>query len=286
MAQSPAHTFGQIIGDVLESAFKVRFQQLASQHSLFFDSKGTRPARAGKKVTWTDALGNSHDLDYVLERGGSATRVGQPVAFIELAYRRYTKHSKNKVQEIESAVASIASRYHRDGVFLGAILAGEFTGRAIKQLQTQGFVVLHIAYREIILAFSKVNIDACYTENTPMDEFETKIEKWKNLTSEQKKSVGEYILEYAGNDVKYFLENLEKAIQRRVESIFILPLYGSSVVLDNVEKAMDFIADYTETSANEFSRYEIIIRFTTSSEIRGNFVSKAEALEFLNLYGS
>jgi hypothetical protein len=59
-------------------------------------------------VTWQDGYGNKHDLDYVLERGGDEERLGVPAAFIESAWRRYTKHSKNKVQEIEAAVMPVA----------------------------------------------------------------------------------------------------------------------------------------------------------------------------------
>ena len=96
MAQSPAHTWGQIIGKVVELGVANLLQEVASEYGLYVDSHGPRPARAGKKVTWLDRYGNQHDLDYVLERGGSETRVGTPVGFIEVAWRRYTKHSKNK----------------------------------------------------------------------------------------------------------------------------------------------------------------------------------------------
>ena len=46
-------------------------------------------------------MGNVHDLDYVFEQGGTEATIGQPKAFIEIAWRRYTKHSRNKAQEIQ-----------------------------------------------------------------------------------------------------------------------------------------------------------------------------------------
>ena len=46
--------------------------------------------------------------DYVLERGGTDTVRGLPAAFIETAWRRYTKHSRNKAQEIQGAVLALA----------------------------------------------------------------------------------------------------------------------------------------------------------------------------------
>ncbi|PYU96302.1 MAG: hypothetical protein DMG25_02190, partial [Acidobacteria bacterium] len=64
-----------------------------------------------------------HDLDYVLERGGTEDTLGVPIAFIESAWRRYTKHSKNKAQEIEAAVMPIALTFARHQPFCGAVVA-------------------------------------------------------------------------------------------------------------------------------------------------------------------
>ena len=104
MAESHSHKFGQIIGDLLEIAIQPHLEKFARKNKLFLDKKGIRKARPGKKVTWTDNNGNKHDLDFVIERGGAASKIGIPVAFIESAWRRYTKHSRNKAQEIQSAI--------------------------------------------------------------------------------------------------------------------------------------------------------------------------------------
>lgn len=68
MAVSPSHKFGQIIGDVLEAAIEPFLRQFAQEHSLYLDRKGPRAARRGIKVAWVDLYGNSHDLDFVLEK--------------------------------------------------------------------------------------------------------------------------------------------------------------------------------------------------------------------------
>jgi hypothetical protein len=106
------------------------------------------------------SYGNKHDLDYVLERGGTEDRLGVPIAFIESAWRRYTKHSKNKVQEIEAAVMPIALTFSRHQPFCGAVLTGEFTRNAMHQLESIGFGVLHIPYDSILAAFKELGIDA------------------------------------------------------------------------------------------------------------------------------
>ena len=95
---------GHQCGEVLEAAVEPLLRRFAKEHNLYLDKKGPRPARSGKKVSWTDVRGNTHDLDYVLERNGSDAKIGKPVAFIETAWRRYTKHSRNKAQEIQGAL--------------------------------------------------------------------------------------------------------------------------------------------------------------------------------------
>lgn len=67
MAESLAHSFGQIIGSVLEDAILPDLEKFAGTHGLYLDKKGPRKARKGRKVSWTDQFGNTHDLDFVLQ---------------------------------------------------------------------------------------------------------------------------------------------------------------------------------------------------------------------------
>jgi hypothetical protein len=129
VAEAAGHKFGQFIGEYCEALVEPLLQEFAAKHNLFLDKKGTRPARSGKKVRWVDSYGNRHELDYVLERGGAPEKVGTPVAFIESAWRRYTKHSRNKAQEIQGAVLPLAVKHHFSSPMLGCILAGVYTGR-------------------------------------------------------------------------------------------------------------------------------------------------------------
>ena len=73
MASSPSHRFGQIIGDLLEEIMEPQFQVFCNERGLYLDKKGTRgEARDGKKVTWLDKYGNTHDLG----KGVKADNVG------------------------------------------------------------------------------------------------------------------------------------------------------------------------------------------------------------------
>ena len=144
MAQSPAHRLGQIIGDQLEAALYEPLLSIAQEFGLYLDYKHSRPARGGrKKVAWTDSYGNTHDLDYVLEEGGSEKMQGCPRAFIETAWRRYTKHSRNKAQEIQGAISPLATTYQNFRPFLGVVLAGIFTEGSLDQFRSHNFNVAY-----------------------------------------------------------------------------------------------------------------------------------------------
>jgi len=72
MAESLAHRWGQIIGDGFEMLVRNILGEVAQRHGLYLDFKRPRATRGGQgKVTWQDGYGNKHDLDYVLERGGT-----------------------------------------------------------------------------------------------------------------------------------------------------------------------------------------------------------------------
>ena len=173
MANSPSHRLGQIIGDFLEDLvlplledFCHRHSQSGPEKALYLDKKGRRSSRPGQKLTWHDKYGNAHDLDFVIERGGTPDKIGHPVAFIEAAWRRYTKHSRNKAQEIQGAVIPIAEKYAWDSPFMGAFLAGVFTGPAIEQMKSAGFTVSLFPYDTIVEAFSTVGVNVSFDEQT------------------------------------------------------------------------------------------------------------------------
>jgi DNA modification methylase len=174
MATSYSHTFGQIIGGVIEAAIEPSLQDFSTKHGLFLDKKGYRPARKGMKVSWVDLYGNTHDLDYVLERGGTPEIIGEPIAFIETAWRRYTKHSRNKAQEIQGAIQLLALTHKYSCPFPGVILAGVFTEGALAQLRSLGFQVLYFPYSSVLTAFKAVGIDSDFNENTSESAFAKK----------------------------------------------------------------------------------------------------------------
>ncbi len=286
MAISPAHRFGQIIGELLEDAVRTVLIPFAKNKGLYLDQIGKRPCRNGtKKCTWTDLNGNKHDLDFVLERGGTPQKLGTPVAFIETAWRRYTKHSKNKAQEIQGAILPLAATYGNAGPFTGAVLGGVFTSSALTQLRSLGFQIVYISYENIIAVLNTYGIDAEYDQDTPDAEFTKKINRFEALTSAQRRNLVNELLSFHKSDVATFMKSLESAVSRQIVRIIILPLHGIKTELKTVPDAIAFIQKYDEFRCSaRVDRYEIQVRYNNGNEIEGRFNDKQSALDFLRAY--
>jgi hypothetical protein len=285
LAQSVAHRFGQIIGEVLEDATLPLLEGFAREHGLYLDRKGSRPCRSGVKCTWLDHNGNKHDLDFVMERGGTPGKKGEPVAFIETAWRRYTKHSRNKAQEIQGAIEPIAETYKNIRPFKGAILAGVFTAGALNQLESLGFTVLYFSYDSVVKVFSEFGIDAAFDETTPEDDFQRKVNGFTALSPVQKASLVKSLLTHNSANVTAFLKSLEVSVNRKIERIIVVSLHGRQHETVTVDDAITFIEGYIGGSdPATIDRYEIDVRYCNGDSIRGNFADKASAIQFLLNY--
>jgi len=283
MAQSPSHRFGQIIGAVLESALRPVLQAVVRERGLYLDTKGPREARGGKrKVAWVDDRGNTHDLDYVIEADGSQEVIGTPKAFIEVAWRRYTKHSRNKAQEIQGAIVPLAERYSSSHPFLGVVLAGVFTEGSLNQLRSHGFTVLYFPYESVVAAFASVGIDAAFDEDTPDAHLLRRVRQYEKLTATRKERIAVFLRERHKAELQAFTSALRVTLTRRIVGVYVLPLCGAVRTLDTVEQAVAFIETFDQSSSGgSFIRYEVGIRYSNGDEIRGQFKDKATAIVFL-----
>jgi hypothetical protein len=294
MAESLAHRWGQIIGDGFEMFVRDILGEVAQRHNLYLDFKRPRVTRDGQgKVTWQDGYGNKHDLDYVLERGGTDETVGVPVAFIESAWRRYTKHSKNKVQEIEAAVMPIALTFSRHQPFCGAVLAGEFTRNALCQLESKGFGVLYIPYASILAAFNELGIDASSEDGvggTTEEQFREKIAKWESLSQPQ--ATDRFLVKIHAlhkREIADFKQRLEAALTRQVASVRLTVLRGHSVECSDIDSAITYLIEEERSyrlreDGEQREAFEVQIRFNTGAKIEATFPKRAEAITFLRSF--
>ena len=288
MARSPSHKLGQIIGDQLEASVREPLAAIAQRFNLYLDFKHPRPARGGKrKVTWQDNRGNVHDLDYVMEEGGSETVIGRPRAFIEIAWRRYTKHSKNKAQEIQGAITPLAETYKDIHPFLGAILAGEFTEPSLQQFRSHRFNLIYCPYESTIQAFASQGVDVSSEEDSSDEELQRKADAFERLSPRRRSNIAKQIRQIHSGQFDRFFNALSNSLHRYIESILVLPLTGTEQQFDTINAAISFIHQYqSPTPSSNFVRYEIHVRYSNGDRIQGCFQEKEGAIEFLRTYSS
>ncbi|WP_025679671.1 hypothetical protein [Paenibacillus massiliensis] len=286
MAKSASHKFGQMIGDLLEEAMLVYMEPFAKRYGLYLDYKHPRDARGGKsEVIWVDINNNKHKLDLVLEKNGTDQLIGQPVAFVEMAWRRYTKHSKNKAQEIQGAILPLIRKYHKYSPFYGAVVAGEFTQPSLIQLRSEGFQVVYFAFETIVEAYKLVEIDVYWGEGTSDEEVFGKIEQYEKLPHGKKSIIISSLLSANKHQLDEFISKLGQAIERQIEAVRVYLLHGKLAELPSIEDALSYIASYNEVnSVVPLIKYEIMIRYNNGDKIEAQFKEKQSAVAFLTEY--
>ena len=288
VAQSPAHKLGQIIGDHIEAAIGGPLRKIAEEFGLYLDHRHARQARQGKrKVAWEDSYGNTHDLDYVLEEDGNEEEVGHPRAFIEIAWRRYTKHSRNKAQEIQGAVLPLAETYQKCGPFLGAVLAGDFTEASRDQLRSHGFRVAYASYDMIVRAFLSIGLDVSFDESTRTTDLRRIVKSYGRLSTSARKRISAEIGVICKEEFDPFFSALRECLGRRITRIVVLALSGTTFQFQTVEEAIGFIEEHDEsTPPSKFDHYELDVRYSNGRELRGRFPDKKDCVDYLqSLYG-
>lgn len=288
MAESPSHKFGQLIGNLLEEVIEPLLADFARSHDLYLDyQNNSRPARTGKKVTWKDSYGNTHDLDYVLDQNGTPDRVGTPVAFIEVAWRRYTKHSRNKAQEIQGAVLPLAEKFRWSSPFLGAVLAGEFTDGSLNQLRSLGFHVLYFPYETLVSAFDTQSIDIRFDERTPDQTFHQCVRTIEAASTTTMQRIKKRLVAANKEALDAFVASLRERLDRMIEQVVIIPLYGGSNEFTSIDAALDFLDRHSvDKGSEEFRKYEVHVSFSNGNRVEGTFKEKAQIRTFLRSIAS
>jgi len=286
---SPGHKLGQIIGVLLERTVGTPLEAFARRRGLYCDRQGDRPAvRPGRKVTWADSRGNPHDLDYVLERDGSNESKGDPVAFIESAWRRYTKHSRNKSGELEGALLPLRDT-HPTVRFLGVVLAGEYSEGGLQQLRSAGIEVLHVPFATIAAAFRRHGLEIDYPEKaTPAQKAQLNraLERVADTTLD---SISSTLARSIRPDYERFEGRLDASVTETATRVRVITLFGDETVYRSVRDAireLEHPTTLSELDLNTPRGYEVFIEYPSGARVNGRFQNKTELINFLKRVAS
>ncbi len=291
MVASPGHRLGQAIGNFVQDLFITKLDEsladICREHSYYCDKQGLRPRVRGtkKKLTWEDKYGNKHDMDYVVERDASYEEQGRPVAFIEFAWRRYTKHSRNKTGELEGSLLPLYETYQETCTYVAAIIAGEYTTGGIDQLENHGIKVLPIPYSVIAATFKTKGIDLDYSEDASNEHKTELLRQLERLTEADWEDIRQELSTMIQEEYQEFVEDLRNCIRREVKSVRILGLFGEEVILRTTTEAIERLESYSIDAERQlrFMKFEVYVRFNNGSRLEGAFTTKAEAIAFLRL---
>jgi hypothetical protein len=283
MAKSPAHKFGQIIGDILEEAMIDFLQPIAKRYSLYLDYPHPRMARKNQKeVRWEDINGNTHKLDIVMEENGSELIIGNPRVFIEMAWRKYTKHSKNKAQEISGAISPLIAKYSEHTPFFAAIVAGDFTKNSLDQMKSEGFEIVYMPIGTIEKAFSIVGIDAHWEETTSDKSLGDRVEKLAKLTQAKLSQIKNELIVQNKEQLDSFVIKLSKSLERKIASVRVVSIFGKPSYFQTIDEACLYISSCNDIPSDlKFYKFEIFVRYSNGDKLDAEYKDRQTAIAFL-----
>jgi hypothetical protein len=218
----------------------------------------------------------------VIEREGTDYHIGRPVAFIESAWRRYTKHSRNKAQEIQGAILPLADKFRWNNPFLGTVLAGVFTEGSLNQLRSLGFQVLYFPYESLIEAFQSEGINIAFDERTPDELFKITTAIVENAPPEKMDRIRTHLITANQDVITSLFEALRRRLGRHVTRVIVIPLYGRVNEFATIEAALQFLdAHMIYEGSGEFRKYEIHVEFSNGDKVDAFIESKNKVKGFL-----
>ena len=178
----------------------------------------------------------------------------------------------------------MAERYHDSHPFLGVVLAGEFTEPSIEQFKSHGFNVIHCSYETVLQAFASEGVDVSSEEDSSDGELQRKVDAYGSLGIIQRDRIAAQIRDRHRKQFGNFFDRLRGSLTRRVDYVFVLPLFGTPRRFESIYDAVDYITSHDPSlPAAEFVKYELDVRYSNGDEIRGIFHDKRKAIEFLRL---
>ena len=79
-----------------------------------------------------------------------------------------------------------------------------------------------------------------------------------------------------------FVASLKERLDRMVEKVIVIPLYGRMNEFATIDDALRFIDGHSVyEGCGDFRKYELFISFTNGDKVEGSFKDKAKVREFL-----
>ena len=215
MAEAAGHKFGQFVGESCEAALEPILQAFADKHGLYLDKKGKRACEERRLRPVDRPLRVPHNLDYVLERGGTPGEDRDTGRLHQERLEAVHEALEEQGPGDHRSRPPDRQKHHFSAPMIGCILVGDYSAPSLEQLLGIGFKVLYLDYDSVKEAFRTVGIDAHFDEKTPDSVHVARKQQWDALSSADQAKVWETLVELNRRNLENFMLHLERAVKHR-----------------------------------------------------------------------
>ena len=133
----------------------------------------------------------------------------------------------------------------------------------------------------MVAAFAEEAIDIAFDETTPDTTFQRCVKKIELASRLKIKRIKNHLVAANQEQLDTFMASLGQRLDRMVEKVIIIPLYGKSNKFATIDDAIRFLNQHRNEGCGDFRKYEVLVRFSNGDRVEGSFKDKAKALEFL-----
>jgi hypothetical protein len=142
--------------------------------------------------------------------------------------------------------------------------------------------VLYLPYDTLVAAFAAEGIDIQFNESTPDPVFRNCIKAIESVAPSKMQSIKNHLIAANQQEIDVFMVSLTERLDRMVEKVVIIPLYGRSAELATIADALRFLDQHhIYEGSGEFRKYEVLISFSNGDHVEGSFKDKAKVRDFL-----
>jgi hypothetical protein len=282
---SAGHKLGQLIGDWFEEYFVLPLlTQAGATLNLFLDNRFIeRPVR-GEKIVWEDGEGNSVDYDFVLELNGRTDHRGIPVAFVECAWRRGARHSKDKARDDSGKLLPMRGSYPT-ARFLGMVVAGDFTEPARELVSSRGIDLFYVSKDKVVQAFRQVGLTVDYPDDAPEAEkarLATAFER--RFTTDKHPEVAQRLIDLLGQPaVTSYVDRVRAKLSALPEEIRLILRHESTpIVFRSLDEVSAFLENPSFTMNTPRTTYVYQVTYTDGSEFEETIFTISKLKELHN----
>jgi hypothetical protein len=262
-ASSSGHKLGQLVGDWWEEHVVLpMLSDIANELDLYLDHRfSERRCRKGSKIIWEDENGNEVDYDFVLELNGSDEKVGIPVGFVEVFWRRGARHSKDKARDDSGKLMPMRQTYPT-ARYLGVAACGSLTQPAREYIKLRDIDLFYVPKSKIIEAFAENGLIMDYPDKLSEEEKAKLAEDFGNsFDLETKKQVFDTLKEVIGKaTIQSYKSKIKSSLSALPQEIRFQEASKSEYQsFESIKKATDFLKnpDFEYEEGDESYYYEI-----------------------------